>query len=453
MLTLFDTTSKLYWHIQLPKALAFTRNPSDTSVTPATYTADGASVLFLDSQPKDIAIDGSDKKDTVTVNADIVETFSFGRRSLSNINIRGFAGNDTINFAAEDGSLRRVFVTDSVINGNIGNDNLSLGSIGKAGGEVEFTNSYLLGGKGDDTLNGDDINGGEMNGNIGDDTIVIDNRGFTGRLMYVGGGQGNDLITVSGNYTDSIIDGNKGIDTITVEDGVHSRTSVNGGEGDDIIRSKGAAKGLMLSGDKGNDTISSIGSEGSTVIGGEGNDTIVSSAAAGQKSTIDAGVGADLVGTENSGAAETIVFNNGDSVAATASSLGNAPGEVIAGKITFGKGVDIITGLTGFAPADTEDQIDIDFDPAAFILTQGVDGKEDGAMLNTDVLATDTVYATQGTLSADGKTFEVGFNAGVATGTDYLYIVGGSNLTLGQVFKNSDSMFVSGSLIGTDQFV
>jgi len=433
--------------------LAFTRNPSDTSVSPATYTADGASDILLVDQQRDIAIDGSDKGDTILVTAAALSS-----RALYNYNVRGFAGNDTI---AIDATL----VQNSTINGNVGNDDIQVGDVSPFTQTI-FTNSYLLGGKGDDTVTGYDVTGGELNGNIGDDTIVVDNLGFTGYNQYVGGGQGNDAITIDGNFTNSIVDGNKGIDTIVIEDGTHSDTSVNGGEGDDIIRmaDTSTSKGLMINGDLGNDTILSVGGNGSTVTGGEGNDTIVSSSDAGETSSIDAGVGADLVGTDSSAAVETIVFESGDSVAATKSSLGATPGAAIAGTITFGNGIDIITGLTGgLLPTDTNDEIDIDFKPSAFTLTQGketaVAGVYAGAMSNTDTLATDTVYAVQGTLSGDGATFTVGFEADAAgndtkaTGTDYLYIVGGSNLTLGQVFKNSDSMFVSGSLIDTDQFV
>jgi hypothetical protein len=417
--------------------LAFTRNPSDTSVTPATYTADGASSLFLDAQPKDIAIDGSDKSDTVAITASKLET-----RALTNYNVRGFAGDDIIDVAGSDLTGRANSVQNSVFNGNIGDDTLTLGTVGLTGGEVDFKNSFLLGGKGDDSLTGDDVNGGEINGNIGNDTIKMDNRGKTGVGQYIGGGQGNDAITVSGNYTDSIIDGNKGIDTIIVEDGTHSGTSINGGEGDDVIRSSGAkSKGLMLSGDKGNDTVVSTGSLGSTIFGGEGNDTLVSASAIGETSTIDAGVGADFVGTETSAAVETIIFNKGDSVAATASSLGTTPGAAISGTITFGKGIDIIAGLTGFAVTETNDLIDIDFKPAGFENANG--------LANTATLATDKVYQIQGTLAAN-NVFTVGTAAGVDT--DFIYVVGGGNLTLGQVFTNSTDMFISGAL-NEDQFV
>jgi hypothetical protein len=406
--------------------LAFTRNPSDTNVSPATYTADGESDLLLVDQQRDIAIDGSDKGDAIAVTA-----AALSANALYDFDVRGFAGGDDIAVVA-------TLVQDSTFNGNEGNDDLAVGDFGLLG--TIFTNSYLLGGKGDDTLFGYDVSGGEINGNIGDDTINLLNN-TTGFNQYVGGGKGNDAITVEGNFTNSIIDGNKGIDTIIIENGTHSGTSINGGEGGDIIRSSGdTSKGLRLDGNKGNDTIVSQGALGSTVFGGEGNDTLVSASVVGETSTIDAGVGADFVATDTSAAVETVVFDSGDSVAATASSLGNVPGAVIAGTITFGNGVDIVTGFTGAAAAATNDLIDIDFKPSGFVIANG--------LANTTTLATDEVYAVQGSLA--GSVFTVGT---AAADTDYIYVVGGNNLTLGQVFTNSTNMFVSDSLIATDQFV
>jgi len=70
------------------------------------------------------------------------------------------------------------------------------------------------------------------------------------------------------------------------------------------------------------------------------------------------------------------------------------------------------------------------------------------------------VYAIQGTVDADFGGFTVDIDVtdseGVVTtegGGDYLYVVGGQNLTLGQVFTNSTNMFISDALIATSQFV
>ena len=203
-------------HIQPPKALAFTRNPSDTSVSPATYTADGASDLVLLDQQRNIFIDGSDKKDVIRVNDDALTS-----QALYDYDVRGFAGNDNIDF-------RAALIQNSVINGNVGNDTLNVIA-------ESISGSYFLGGKGNDTVTASDLSDGEINGNIGDDTVTV-TTGDGGFNMYVGGGQGNDVVTISGNFTGSIIDGNKGKDIIEVLAGNHSGTSVNGGEDDDDSR-------------------------------------------------------------------------------------------------------------------------------------------------------------------------------------------------------------------------
>jgi len=444
--------------------LAFTRNPSDTDVSPATYSADGASDLILVDQKRNIAIDGSDKADTIKVSS-----AALASNSLYKFNVRGFEGNDDIAFNS-------ALIQDSTINGNVGNDVLSIGDriavvteeitiggitypvgypLGVSGNQVTFNNSYLLGGKGNDTLTGDDVNGGEINGNIGNDSIFVNNDSASGFNQYIGGGQGNDLIRVAGYYTDSIIDGNKGIDTIIIGEGVHSGSSVNGGEGDDILRSNGLAKKLVLNGDKGNDTIASgVGRTalvdsvtlGATITGGEGKDTIVAFAKTGEKSTIDAGVGADTIVTADptqvfeSKATETIVFEAGDSVAATKSfTQAGVGGTLSNGKtITFGNGVDTLIGI------NTSDKIDIDFDPAAKTVVNGAN--------LTDVLASNVVYEVKGSLAAGGV-FTVSTAAGPILGDNYLYIVGGDNLTLGQVFTNSTNMFVSSEQLGLSDFV
>jgi len=427
--------------------LAFTRNPSDTSVSPATYTADGASDLILVDQQRNIAIDGSNKDDSIVASA-----VALSSSALYNYNVRGFDGDDDI-------ILNAALVQSSVINGNVGNDFLSVGDrivlnddgfpVGIIGAQVNFNNSYLLGGKGDDTLTGDDVNGGEINGNIGNDIIFVDNDVASGFNQYIGGGQGNDLITIQGNYTDSIIDGNKGIDTIIISDGIHSGSSVNGGEGNDVIRSSGLSKGLVINGDIGNDTIAATGNLGSTITGGEGKDTIVSSALVGQKSTIDAGVGADTIVTIasgiNSAATETIIFESGDSVAATKTSFANAAGinnTLAAGEtITFGNGVDFLNGV------NTDDKIDIDFDPDAVVDVTGA--------LLTDVLTAGTIYEVYGTFA--NNVFTVGATTKSlppqGIGPDSIYIVGGENLTLGQVFTNSTNMFVTTEDLGFASFV
>jgi hypothetical protein len=401
--------------------VAFTRNPFDTSVSPATYTAEGPSFLSLVEQPKDIFIDGSEGDDTISADGSALET-----STLSNYDVRGFEGDDTLTFNAR-------FILDSVINGNEGDDTMVVGDL-VANPTVNFAGSYFLGGKGDDTLTADDLSNGEVNGNIGDDTININNLfADDSSGQYVGGGQGNDIINISGAFNDSIVDGNKGIDTINVGAGDHSGTSINGGEGDDILRNRDGftTEGLMMNGDAGNDTIISIGTAGSTVTGGEGEDTIVAVAGVGEDSEIDAGVGADSVNIFGSFGDEVVIFENGDSVVATASSLGNTPFIPIAGTITFGDGVDVITGFqTGV------DSVDVDITvPVAF--TQAL------AVANTDSLAVNSITEVAGVFDEATGVFSTANIAAGGAATDFLYVIGGQNITIGQIFTNSDDQFVS----------
>ena len=327
-----------------------------------------------------------------------------------------------------------------------------------------------MGGKGNDTVTAFDVSDGEVNGNIGDDTVNV----FTGDggfNMYVGGGQGNDVIAVSGAFTNSIIDGNKGTDTIDVRFGNHSNSSVNGGEGDDIIRADGsfggATTGLVINGDLGNDTLVSTAAASSTVNGGEGNDTIVSVSDAGENSTVDAGVGADVValvdGGVSSAGRETYVFDSGDSVAATATSFAGVPGPGnfldIGDTITFGDGVDLIQSIGA-----GNDVIDIDFTPAnaAGVIDVGNDGifppLPDSLLTNT--LSANTIYEVYGNYDGATQVFTVGTEAGsfnpdgTAIGDGAaIYIIGGQNLTLGQVFTNSSKMIITNQDLDISAFV
>jgi len=439
--------------------LAFTRNPSDTSVTPATYTADGSSDLLLVDQKRDIAIDGSDKDDTV-----IVSTEALAASALYNYNVRGFEGKDNFTFNAS-------LIQNSVINGNVGNDTMM---IGNRVNTTNFTDSYFLGGKGDDTLTAFDVSNGEINGNIGDDTIRVDNLFAEGFNQYVGGGQGNDRITVLGDFVNSTIDGNKGKDTVDVLAGDHDGTVVNGGEGNDVLRSEsvGGAKGLSINGDVGDDTIVATGIYGAKVTGGEGSDTILTGSVSGQKTSIDAGVGNDTVllanGLAAANSADTIVFNNGDSVAATKTSFAGAagPGSVIAAgdTITFGNGVDFI-GSFGVA----NDEIDIDFTPNNSPLAGVINAGPGGAAGLTliDTLEAGTLYEVYGfysesdgrkggvfTASTEAAAFTNGVSNVTAAGTgSALYIVGGENNSLGTVFASSTNMFITNQDLSLDSFV
>ena len=400
--------------------MAFTRNPSDTSVSPATYTAAGPSELILTAQPKDIAIDGSQETDTISVNANGIET-----KSLTNYNVRGLEGNDIITFEANT-------ISNSVINGNIGAEVMKLTT-------GAFTNSYFLGGKGDDTIHSYGVNGGEVNGNIGNDTLTVrSDVGAGGSDMYVGGGKNNDIIDVKGDFVRSIIDGNKDNDNINIVGGNYTDSSVNGGEGDDVITAAdGTSTGLIMNGDLGNDELISKANQNTTITGGEGKDTIVSASVVVTTSVINGGVDADNIFITSPGRAltfETIIFNQGDSVAATEFVSFTPKGP----KAVFGNGVDNISGFSSGS-----DKVDINFAPPAAI-------NDPGLIFSTGtLLEVGTITELKGTFTFENNEFLF-----EGTGSDYLYVVGGENLTIEQTLTSSSNMFVSvGSKLSIGDFV
>jgi Ca2+-binding RTX toxin-like protein len=426
--------------------LAFTRNPLDPTVSPATYTADGPSELFLSAQQRDIAVDGSEEDDLVSIiSAPFFGLGGIESPALYNYNVRAFAGDDEI-------SISTSLLQDSVINGNQGDDVMDIEANNMSG-------SYFLGGKGDDDIHADasflrgSLSNGEVNGNIGNDFVGIgrDAFDFSGDFdpdelasfsdLYVGGGQGNDVIEIVGDFTDSIIDGNKGDDIIDVIAGDHSSSSVNGGEGNDVIRTANSlfedvTSGLVLNGDIGNDTILAIGGSGVTVTGGEGNDTIAVGGEDSFLNTVDGGVGADFVQLTGEDSRETYIFDQGDSVAATETDFDSFGVEGTlsdSSLITFEDGVDVFRGASEF------DKIEFDFSPANDSLIDN-DG-ELVSLNNASLLETtfaNVVYEVEGFFDYEENVFEVGEDGG-----DYMYIAGGSNLTLGQVFTNNSNIIIT----------
>jgi hypothetical protein len=338
---------------------------------------------------------------------------------------------------------------DSVINGNQGDDFMSIQA-------SDMEGSYFLGGKDNDLIFADSsfisfassLKNGEVNGNMGDDIINLgedfgEDSSFSN--MYVGGGQGNDILEIVGDFDDSIVDGNKGDDTIDIFAGDHSNTSVNGGEGNDIIRTANSifselTSGLVLNGDIGDDTILALGGTGTTVSGGEGNDTIAIGGEDSFLNTVNGGVGADFVALSGEDSRETYIFNQGDSVAATETSFEGTPGiDATLGfdsEITFGDGVDILFGVTEF------DKIEFDFS------ADGLVNINDDELI--DSTFANVIYEVQGVW--DGVDTFV-----VDDGEDnFMYIMGGRNLTVGQVFTNSSNIIITDQefdLIGGDLVV
>jgi hypothetical protein len=132
---------------------------------------------------------------------------------------------------------------------------------------------------------------------------------------------------------------------------------------------------------------------------------------------------------------ETIIFNQGDSVAATEFVSFTPKGP----KAVFGNGVENITGL-----GSGSDKVDINFAPPAAII-------DDPLLIlsSNTILEVGTITELKGTYTFNNNKFLF-----EGTGSDYLYVVGGENQTVEQTLTSSSNMFVSvGSKLSIGDFV
>jgi len=405
--------------------LAFTRNPVEGF--PATYEGTNEiDTLILADQPSDITINGLDAADVINVSA-----AALAANALSNYKIYGNDGGDTISVNA--GQL-----ATSTVQGGAGDDAITFTANANALGSV------IRGGADDDTISVSDLNSTTVNGNLGTDTITVTGNAFSSRVY---GGSENDTINIDGvTSRDTRFNGSKGADFLNVRtDSNLTSSSVFGGEGaDQIVTVTTGGTGLTstfyFSGDKGDDLIRiNFVSNDGTVNGGEGIDTITVGNAADTSDrtdivSIDASTGADTV-TVAGASTKDITFDRGDSVAATAVQQGTSlaaitpTAAIVVDNLTegnvvrFGNGVDVITGFT-----TGTDLVDVDITvPAA--VTNGV-------------AAAGTTYAANAIVEIRGTWAGNGFSV-AAAGADYLYVIGGSNLTASAMLTNTSNAFVS----------
>ena len=390
--------------LTLFRILAFTRSPETGS--PATYTGTSAiDTLILADQASSINISGLGANDNI-----VVSGAALAASALTDFKVYGNAGDDTITVNAAQLSL-------STVQGGAGDDRVSFT------GTANALASVIRGGADDDTIAIGSSNQSTVNGNLGSDTLTITGNTFNSRIY---GGAANDTININGAVaTGTRFNGSKGADTLNVNAAANiTNASVFGGEGADAITVAATnASTVYLSGDKGNDVITATGlTVGGSVFGGEGNDTVnVSGAAAADTFAIDTSVGADSV-TVGVGT-DTITFDRGDSVASTATSFNNANTVDTNTIVTFGDGVDIITGA-----ATTIDEIDIDMAvPAAFTALN--------AVARTTVLGAGVIGNATGTIVGNQFTF-------LGAGQDQLIIVGGGGLTIEQNLASSTNIFL-----------
>lgn len=294
---------------------------------------EGAAVLTVDFDVKNIAINAGNGDDSISV-GDISSVV------LSTLTINGDAGADTITAAASTpGSLRLV------MNGGVGEDSIFGGSGNEtiSGGEDD---DVLSGGGGNDLISGDagaDMIGGEdgndtisggdgndaITGGNGDDSVSAGNDNDT-----VDGGAGDD--TIRGQFGDDNLIGSFGNDSI---DGGLGADNVIGGAGND--RLDGGRNDDVVIGNSGDDTI--LGNHGNDfirgnggadeIVAGDGDDTVFAGDGA---DGVDAGDGDDQVFGDND--SDTIIGGDGDDTLS-----GGGAQDTILGQ----EGDDVINGNGG----------------------------------------------------------------------------------------------------------
>jgi hypothetical protein len=332
-----------------------------------------------------------------------------GTNLASAFSVNGGAGNDTLNFGA--GST----LTGSTINGDggtgvAGNDAITLGTISA---------SDVSAGSGDDTIAFANAQTSVINGNAGVDTITVNAGSVFSSSIF--GGQGADTIgaafaaTVASNFVYATINGNKEGDQILLTATGFTNSTVFGGQGGDVITltstAAGAAAantgtvGFLAYGDLGNDVITTSSGQ-DTVFGGEGDDQF-SVGALGDTITMGAGSDNNTVEANNAGATVTAA----------------ASGAYI---FTFaGTGADIITDFTALTAANgVNDRMNVtDIAGITTVATLGgnIGGQTGGA---------DNVSLMRGTFASGVFTQSL-------TGTDLLVIGNGPSVAAAATTANA----------------
>jgi hypothetical protein len=402
--------------------LAFTRNPA--TGLPATYTGtQEVDALVLFDQPSQIRIEGVGAPDSIILNALALDV-----QALRDYKVYGGDGGDLITVSSN--------IFSSIVQGGRGKDSLLINAIA--------TNSFIRGGNNDDALSFFSGNSTTFNGNKGSDILQAGAGNFSNSSIF--GGSESDRIDLFGSVlTNTTVNGDEGADFINTFGNVFSQnSSINGGAANDIITvNPGNFSSLLINGGNDNDIIDilcggpvpgSPNSGNNTINGDAGNDTVsfrnVGPAASSitGNNTVDTSTGADTVnfGGGTTTGFNTYVWDRGDSVAST-SFVNVAPADPLrldnTDKITFGNGVDVITGFSS-----ANDVINLDFTPTLPI--DNINGQ-----LLTDVLQVTGIFEITGTYT--GNVFEVN-----AAGVNYLYILSGANNTIGNIVNGASTNMV-----------
>jgi hypothetical protein len=310
-------------------------------------------------------IPSASKALTASTSNDSVVMQGLGGTLLSAQTIFGEAGNDVIDF----GAFGKTAIGSATVKTGtvpIGKSTGSLTLTGSLVGSATYFTSRQIGITGGTIQSGASaavhvtgvitsqaggtvISDVTVNGNAGNDTILLGESLTTLTATTIGGGKGNDYIG-NGTYAGSVFataatDGGLGLSGATIKS-----TDIFGGDGRDIINFDGdlLATALTIKAGEDNDTLKfASGDFTNTFIGGgKGNDAISGGASKFDTGSIIGGLGQDTIDLNGFGSGQAVIIA-GDKTSRTETEGGNDSiyigGDLVTSTILGGAGKDSLT--------------------------------------------------------------------------------------------------------------
>lgn len=248
------------------KKLAVTSNANEGN-----YPDDGT-VAKIVTPNAQLNVFGSDINDEIVVdNAQINNVYGgVGADKISSINsaklsnISGGSGDDVVD-------LNKTTITGIVV-GNEGDDTINVDNGSKVAKSV-----YGNDGKDTITIDNSSVVSKNVFGNAGEDTIVVQGGAKVDGWVLGDTKTKNDMHEKQVNPSLDITDNGAGNDTITISGAGTSVKNIGGGNGDDTITVENGARVVLIQADEGDDTITvtGAGTFTSAVNGRGGDDTIL----------------------------------------------------------------------------------------------------------------------------------------------------------------------------------
>ena len=248
------------------KKLAVTSNANEGN-----YPDDGT-VAKIVAPNAQLNVFGSDINDEIVVdNAQINNVYGgVGADKISGINsaklsnISGGSGDDVID-------LNKTTITGMVV-GNEGDDTINVDNGSKVAKSV-----YGNDGKDTITIDNNSVVSKNVFGNAGEDTIVVQGGAKVDGWVLGDTKTKNDMHEKQVNPSLDITDNGAGNDTIKISGAGTSVKNIGGGNGDDTITVENGARVVLIQADEGDDiiTVTGAGTFTSAVNGRGGDDTIL----------------------------------------------------------------------------------------------------------------------------------------------------------------------------------